>query len=67
MKPLDWYLKCRLYARKYPASAKDFEIAVPPLDECREEWFKIAGELLSIRVEPWRIRTIFLRMIEPPN
>lgn len=59
MTPVEWLLKCNLYARMYPASVKQFKEAVPLLNGCTEEWFQIAGELLSTGMLPHQVRSIF--------
>mgnify|MGYP007068338330 CR=1 FL=1 len=60
MKPIEHYLKSNLYARKYPATAHDFRIAVPP--EMPGEAFDVAGDLFSAGYRANDIRQTLRRL-----
>ena len=60
MKPIEHFLKSNLYARKYPASAYDFRIAVPP--DMHPIVFDIAGGLFSAGYRATDIRWMLMRL-----
>ncbi len=58
---MDWQIWLALsqeYAHRYPASAADFQIAVPPSSDPSD--FDIAAEMLSAGIPAYQIQSILL-------